>query len=107
MMPPKHPVLDRLTGQDLGMLGSQRYGWPQDIGAIAVLAGDGLFDAGGGLRIEAVRAAVARRLPLLPRLRQVVCRPRLGLGRPLWVDVDSLDLAHHVGANIGMFTLFV
>ncbi len=95
-MPPKHPVLDRLTGQDLGMLGSQRYGWPQDIGAIAVLAGDGLFDAGGGLRIEAVRAAVARRLPLLPRLRQVVCRPRLGLGRPLWVDVDSLDLAHHV-----------
>lgn len=74
-MPSERPAIDRLTGQDLSMLGSQVYGWPQDIGAIAILDGDGLVDPDGRFRIEAVRDAVARRLPLLPRLHQVVIPP--------------------------------
>src|SRR5215510_11724911 len=95
-MPSGAPVIERLTGQDLSMLGSNAPGSPQDIGAVAVLDGDALFDAAGRLRIEAVRDAVARQLPVLPRLRQVVYRPRPGLGRPLWIDVGSVDLVHHV-----------
>jgi len=88
--------MERLSGQDLGMLGSQRFGWPQDIGAIAVLAGQRLVGADGRVRVEAVREAVAARLASLPRLRQVVYRPRLGLGRPLWIDAPTFDLAGHV-----------
>jgi diacylglycerol O-acyltransferase / wax synthase len=90
------PVVDRLSGQDLSMLWPDKFGWPQDIGVIGVLDGTGLFDADGGLRIGRVRGAIASRLHLVPRLRQVVYRPRRGLGRPLWVDVESVDLANHV-----------
>jgi len=90
-------VVDRLTGQDLSMLWPDDFGWPQDIGVIAVLDGAGLFDADGRLRIGKVREAIARRLHLVPRLRQVVYHPRLGLGPPLWVDVRSFDIADHVG----------
>jgi len=36
------------------------------------------------------------RLSLVPRFRQLLYRPRLGLGWPLWVDAASFDLANHV-----------
>jgi diacylglycerol O-acyltransferase / wax synthase len=91
------PGLDRLTGQDLSMLWPDDYGWPQDIGVIAVLDGAGLLDTDGRLRIKQVREAITGRLHLVPRLRQIVYHPRRGLGRPLWVDVPSFDIADHVG----------
>jgi diacylglycerol O-acyltransferase / wax synthase len=91
------PGLDRLTGQDLSMLWPDDYGWPQDIGVIAVLDGAGLFEADGRLRIKQVREAISSRLHLVPRLRQIVHNPRWGLGRPLWVDVPCFDVADHVG----------
>ena len=61
-----------------------------------ILDGDGLFDLDGRLRIGAVREAAAGRLPLVPRLRQVVYRPHLGLGRPLWIRARSFDISRHV-----------
>jgi diacylglycerol O-acyltransferase / wax synthase len=87
---------DRLTGQDLSSLWPERLGWPQHIGVIAVLDGAELFDADGAFRAAAVREAIAGRLHLAPRLRQVVYVPRRGLGRPLWLDARSFDLADHV-----------
>src|SRR5262249_36537577 len=36
------------------------------------------------------------RLHAVPRLRQVLHRPRMGLGWPLWVDAPSFDVADHV-----------
>ena len=69
---------------------------PQDIGALAILDGSHLLDAGGGFRIEAVREVIAARLHLVPRFRQLLYVPRPGLGRPLWVDAPAFDLAGHV-----------
>ena len=88
-------LLERLTASDRFMLWED-YGWSGDIGAIAVLDGTGLLDRDGRVRVEAVRRNLEPRLHLVPRFRQVLYRPRLGLGWPLWVDAPSFDLADHV-----------
>jgi diacylglycerol O-acyltransferase / wax synthase len=89
--------IDRLTALDQLMLRASRV-WPQEIGALAVLDGSNLLEPDGRLRIEAVRQAIASRLQLVPRFRQVVHVPRRGLGGPLWVDTPSFDLSEHVRA---------
>jgi WS/DGAT/MGAT family acyltransferase len=88
--------LERLTAQDLFMLCSDDFGWYQDIGALAILDGARLLDPNGHLRIDDVRRRLGPRLALVPHFRQLLYRPRLGLGWPLWVDAASFDLADHV-----------
>jgi diacylglycerol O-acyltransferase / wax synthase len=88
---------DRLSAADLSMIWPEDFGWPQAIGAIAVLDGSVLVDANGRFRIEEVRDQIGRRLPPLARFRQCLYMPRRGLGWPLWVDASSVDLARHVG----------
>ncbi len=90
------PAVERLTGQDLSMLWPDRLGWPQDIGVIAVLDATSIVDSAGRLRIEQVRAAIAARLHLVPRLRQILYDPPLGAGRPVWIDAADFDTADHV-----------
>jgi WS/DGAT/MGAT family acyltransferase len=87
--------LDRLTALDRLMLGASKH-WPQDIGALAILDGTSLLDLTGELRIDAVREAIASRLHLVPRFRQVIHVPRRGLGGPLWVDAPRFDVRDHV-----------
>ena len=70
--------------------------WPQDIGALALLDGSRLIDSNGAFRIDAVREAVASRLHLVPRFRQLLYIPPRRLGGPLWVDAPTIDLADHV-----------
>jgi diacylglycerol O-acyltransferase / wax synthase len=89
-------VIERLTASDIFLLLWEDYGWSTDIGGLAVLDGGGLLDRDGRVRIEAVRQQLEPRLHLVPRLRQVLYRPRLGLGWPLWVDAPSFDIADHV-----------
>lgn len=89
--------IERLSAADLSMVWPEDFGWPQDIGAIAVLDGSSLLDATGRFRIEEVRDQIGSRLHLLPRFRQRLYMPPRGLGWPLWVDVSSVDLARHVG----------
>ena len=79
------------------MLWPEELGWSQDIGALAILDGRRLLDADGRFRIEPARDEIRRRLHLVPRFRQLLYRPRFGLGWPLWVDATSIDLADHVG----------
>jgi WS/DGAT/MGAT family acyltransferase len=88
--------MERLTAADLSMVWPEDFGWPQDIGALAVLDGSSLVDANGRVAIGMIRARIERRLHLLPRFRQVLYMPRRGLGWPLWVDAPSFDLANHV-----------
>ncbi len=87
--------IDRLTSLDRLMLGASNR-WPQDIGALAILDGTILLDPAGELRIDALRAAIASRLHLVPRFRQVIHVPGRGLGGPFWVDAPSFDIRDHV-----------
>jgi len=82
-------LLERLTASDLFLLMWDDYGWSSDIGGLAVLDGVGLLDRDGRVRIEAVRSRLEPRLQLVPRFRQLLYRPRLGLGWPLWVDAPT------------------
>lgn len=88
--------VDRLTGPDLGGFVPEEFGWPAEIGLIAVLEGAPLFDGDGRLRSADVRDRIASRLHLAPRLRQVVHRPERVLGRPIWVDAPSFNITDHV-----------
>ena len=88
--------MDRLNAQDLMMLWPEELGWSQDIGALVILDGRGLLDVDGRFRIETIREQIGSRLHLVPRFRQLLYRPGLGLGWPLWVDAPSIDLAEHV-----------
>jgi diacylglycerol O-acyltransferase / wax synthase len=90
--------IERLTAQDLSMLRPDEVGWPQDIGVLAIIEGGDLLGQDGRCRLELIRRAVGERLFLVPRLRQVLHVPRLGLGRPVWVDAESPDLSWHVRA---------
>jgi WS/DGAT/MGAT family acyltransferase len=88
--------LERVTAPDLMLIWPEEEGWPQDIGALAILEGRSLFDADGEFRLGAVREAVGRRLHLVPRFRQVLYWPKRGLGWPVWWDAQSFDIAEHV-----------
>ena len=88
--------LERLTASDLFLLMWDDYGWSSDIGGLAVLDGASLLDGDGRVRIDAVRQRVDSRLHLVPRLRQLLRRPPLGLGWALWVDAPAFDIADHV-----------
>lgn len=87
--------LERLTASDLFLLWDE-YGWSSDIGGLAMLDGTMLLDPDGNVRIEAVRRHLEPKLNLVPRFRQLLYRPRLGLGWRLWVDAPSFDIADHV-----------
>src|SRR5512133_2955385 len=89
-------LLDRVGASDLFLLLWDDYGWSSDIGGLAICDGAGLLDADGRVRIEAVRRRLEPRLHLVPRFRQLLYRPRLGLGWPLWVDAPSFDIANHI-----------
>lgn len=88
--------LERLTASDLFLLLWDDYGWSTDIGGVAILEGANLLDAGGTVLIDEVRRHLEPKLDLVPRFRQVLHRPPLGLGWPVWVDAPTFDLADHV-----------
>jgi WS/DGAT/MGAT family acyltransferase len=88
--------MERLSAQDLSMVWPEDFGWPQDIGALAILDGKRVSGGGGRFPIEAVRDQISRRLHPLPRFRQRLYMPRWGLGWPLWVDDPTFDIAEHV-----------
>jgi hypothetical protein len=50
----------------------------------------------GAVLIEKLRRHFEPKLSSVPRFRQVLQRPPLGLGWPVWVDAASFDLAEHV-----------
>jgi diacylglycerol O-acyltransferase / wax synthase len=89
-------AIERLSAEDRIMLWPDEV-WPQDIGALAVLDGGVLVDPDGRFRIEAVREAVAGRIHLVPRFRQLLDVPPRRLGGPLWVDDPAFDLGNHIG----------
>ena len=89
--------MERLTALDLMSIWPEQRGWSNDIGTVAILDGRSLLDAEGRIPIEVVREKIGRRLHLVPRFRQLLYRPKRGLGWPLWVDAPAVDLTEHIG----------
>ena len=88
--------LERLTASDIFVLLWDDYGWSGDIGGLAILDGTSLLDPDGRVRVDKVCGHLEPRLHLAPRFRQLLQRPRLGLGWPLWIDAPHFDIADHV-----------
>ena len=88
--------IDRLSTVDLVDLAVETPDNTMNIGALVRLEGGRLLDS-GQLRIAEIRAELARHVAGLPRLRQVVTRPGLLGGRPLWTDDPKFRIERHVG----------
>lgn len=92
----KVAAVDRLSSAEMLLLRPEEFGWREDIGALAMLDGPSLFTSDGSFRLDEVREAIADRLHLVSRFRQLLVVPRRGLGAPLWIDDSSFDVAEHV-----------
>jgi diacylglycerol O-acyltransferase len=90
------PLLDRLSAADHYSVLGDDFGWPWDIGVLAVIDGARLPGGNGRLAVGHVRCQVEPRLHLVPRFRQVLYRPSWGLGWPVWADAQSFNIADHV-----------
>ncbi|WP_204916737.1 wax ester/triacylglycerol synthase family O-acyltransferase [Microlunatus panaciterrae] len=88
--------LERLSSLDLSNLRVEEHGGPMHVAALAILDGGRLLDLNGRVRLDYVRFQVRRRVQWAPRLQQVLFRPGLGLGPPLWVDDPAFDVRYHV-----------
>jgi diacylglycerol O-acyltransferase / wax synthase len=64
-------MVQRLAAADLMLVWPETKGWPQDIGALAILDGGRFLDANGRFLIEPAREHIRRRLHLVPRFRQL------------------------------------
>ncbi len=89
-------TVHRLSVLDAAFLDMETDRTPMHVAAVGRIVGGRLLDARGHVRLSVVCRHVASRLHLVPRLRQVVHHVPFGLGRPVWIDDENFDLAHHV-----------
>ena len=89
----EHRRLERLSQLDLSNLRIEDHGLPMHVAVLMFL---GQAGPSGELDLDTLRVAVDRRLPRVPRLRQILYRPRAGLGPPLWIDDPGFDIREHV-----------
>ncbi|HEX9236923.1 MAG TPA: wax ester/triacylglycerol synthase domain-containing protein, partial [Actinomycetota bacterium] len=85
---------ERLSTLDASFLYLERPEAHYHVGGLAVL--DPLLSPYGPISFDRLRSVTASRLHLVPRFRQRVMVPPLGLGRPVWVDDPHLDLDYHL-----------
>ncbi len=81
--------MDRLSSFDASFLANERHNAHMAIGAV-------LLCEGPPPDHEDFLAHIRSRLHLLPRFRQRLAFPPLGLGRPFWVDDPGFEIAEHV-----------
>ncbi|HVV89431.1 MAG TPA: wax ester/triacylglycerol synthase family O-acyltransferase [Solirubrobacterales bacterium] len=81
--------MDRLSSFDTSFLANEKDNAHMAIGALLV------FD-GSPPTQEEFLAQIRSRLHQLPRLRQRLLTPPLGLGTPFWVDHETFDVRRHV-----------
>lgn len=90
------PGDERLSPLDASFLRVEERGAPMPIAALAVLDGTALLTADGRLPAGTVQELVGRRIRDIPRLHQVIVRPRHRLRRPRWADAPGFDIGRHV-----------
>ena len=83
---------DRLTSVDAAFLEMERPNVHMHVGGLFV------FDPAQGREFAFSRfiELVRSRLHLVPRYRQKLLRPPLGIANPVWVDDAEFDLSYHV-----------
>jgi WS/DGAT/MGAT family acyltransferase len=81
--------MDRLTSFDTSFLANEKSNGHMAIGAVLVCDGEPPSH-------DDFLASIRSRLHLLPRLRQRLAFPPLGLGRPFWVDHPEFEIDQHV-----------
>jgi diacylglycerol O-acyltransferase len=86
----------RLSASDLTNLSVEAADTPMHVGALIVLESAPLVDAAGQLRLDDIRHQIQSRLGLVPRLRQIVCRPGPLAGGRLWIDDPAFRIDRHV-----------
>jgi len=85
-------VAEPLSAADRASLAAETGAVNMAVGALLI------FDGTGGLDHERVLTRLDQRLHLIPRYRQRVESPPLGLANPVWVDDEHFDLRWHVRA---------
>jgi len=83
-----------LSGMDVALLHAERPPVNMNIGGLLI------FDHIDATPEQAMRH-IESRLHRLPRFRQRVMEPPLGMGRPAWVDDEHFDISYHV-RNVGL-----
>jgi WS/DGAT/MGAT family acyltransferase len=81
--------MDRLSSFDTSFLANEKDNAHMAIGAVLVFGGPPPTQAD-------FLAQIRSRLHQLPRLRQRLLTPPLGLGTPFWVDHETFDVRRHV-----------
>jgi diacylglycerol O-acyltransferase len=83
-------MAEKLSAADRASLNAERGPVNMAIGGIIVL------ERGPGITYDALCKRLTERIHLLPRYRQRLEQPPLGLANPVWVDDQSFDLHWHV-----------
>jgi diacylglycerol O-acyltransferase / wax synthase len=84
---------ERLSVDDAQILRLESAAIKGHAGKVLILAPD---SEGRPLPAPSVRDRVGERMAAFPRLSQRVVEPRLGMGRPAWMECDEVDLDWHV-----------
>ncbi|MET4705873.1 wax ester/triacylglycerol synthase domain-containing protein [Frigoribacterium sp. UYMn621] len=82
--------VDRVSSDDLMSLATDRGTVPMQVGAALIL------DTRAGCDPADLIAAIGRRVPAVPRLRQRLVRPGILFGRQVWVDDPRFKIEDHV-----------
>jgi diacylglycerol O-acyltransferase len=81
--------MHRMSAQDASFLHIENDASPMHVGGVSIFEGP-------PPRFEEFQAAVAAKLVLVPRYRQVVKFVPFAVGRPVWVDDPHFNLGYHV-----------
>jgi WS/DGAT/MGAT family acyltransferase len=84
---------ERLSVDDALILRLESAAIKGHTGKVLILAPD---SEGRPASASQLRARISQRMGTFPRLSQRVAEPRLGLGRPAWVEAPDVDLDWHV-----------
>ena len=83
-------MAEALSPADRSSLAAERGPVNMTVGAALV------FEGGPGLTRNAIVERLSTRLHLIPRYRQRLEEPPLGLANPVWVDDETFDVGWHV-----------
>lgn len=87
---------DRLSSTDASFLEMERASVHMHVGGLLIFDPPPAGADGDGSGFARFLALVRSRLHQVPRYRQKLVSPPLGLGKPVWVDDPDFDLGYHV-----------